>query len=334
MLEAAGGRGRFRPWVESLMPRIFGEGDPDRKEPVRVALVLLPWFCFVVALILWTLVRHKSFDFSCLLTVVMFCGCMGMLGVWSLGKRWGPVSLLPLGMLCLLGTGLGVLIGTWGWEKEWRQYWWLQTGRRVEHAKATTPVGAALDAAVIGFWDNTNNRTVDGTLVDSFRSAGYKDGSFYCVAPVLSPETAGAAIARVSYWAVGIDCCEELGSFTCGASREQKGAHGMVMPNGGFPCPTCNVERFQAAVRKAEAVHGLLSAKGALMLRWVTSVEELEQIMLREALLLLMGMIVAVGLILCGLGTWAWYVGLGNGPAAAKLAGSLRGSYGAEKQEA
>merc|ERR1719291_700449 len=90
-------------------------------------------------------------------------------------------------------------------------------GNRTAVTTATTPADARADAAWIKFSDAPQISSVDTT-----RSAGFKvGGTMYCVAPILSAQAfsgGDASTIRVSYWAVGIDCCNHAGVFSCDAS--------------------------------------------------------------------------------------------------------------------
>jgi uncharacterized membrane protein len=235
-------------------------------------------------LMVWTFLQHYSWSACVLLTGLLIAMCVAMLALVSGGVRHcGPVSLLPLGLLCLSAALLGTVFGGELWLKGWRQYWWLQTGRHVDGTSAATPAASRGDAAVLGFWDQDNGRTINGTLVDHLKSAGFKDLHYYCVAPLISADLAGAANTMVNYWAVGTDCCQQLGSFTCDASRDPQGGYGIVM----LPCthPDCHAEEFAKAVKKAEHEHGLLSAEGARFVRWVKDVSAEERSILVHAVI-------------------------------------------------
>lgn len=295
-------------WVQALQ-NLLGPGAVDRKMPARNALILGPFLAFMWVVLVWVLLQHYSVE-SCVLLTAVLCGaCAFMMFAWFMGKRWGPVSLLPLGMLCLLAVLMGSYVGREGWGSHWRQYWWLQTGLRTTSTSASTSAAARVDSVVIQF--NTNGQTTARTLVDDMRSAGYQEEHRYCVAPVLDPTSAGASEAVVNYWAIGVDCCGELGSFTCDASRSHKGGYGVVMLDGGYPCPGCNADKFRAAVAKAEAMHGLVSAPGAMYVRWVSDVSAVEFEILLGALtfVILSGFFGFFSFFI--LGSVFWYFGFG-----------------------
>mmetsp|Transcript_8735 Transcript_8735/g.13870 ORF Transcript_8735/g.13870 Transcript_8735/m.13870 type:complete len:432 (+) Transcript_8735:175-1470(+) len=293
--------------------RLLGPGDPDRTVLSRNILVAAPFLIFVWVLSMWCHLRHYSPEACVGLTIVLAVGSVSLLLQGYTGKSNSSVPLLPLGCLCLLAVSGGLFFGLQGWDYHWRQIWWSHTGSTSVARTASTPASSQLDAALIDFWESeaTFLRRND-TSVDPTRGAGYKDQHFYCVAPIMSPQTAGTAMGLVNFWAIGVDCCQTLGSFTCDASRDVAGGYGMVMLDGGMPCPGCNVDQFQLAVKKAEAEHKLVSAQGALFLRWTDKPREMRLHMLLLGLHYMWLSIVCGSLILVTLSGFAWYYGIGT----------------------
>lgn len=300
-----------RHWTE-VAARLLGPGDPDRKASVRNIMVFAPWLAFMWVLLLWVLLRHYSLDTCMVLTALLAIAAAAMVLLWIVGKRWGPVSLLVLGSLSFVAVCSGTVVGSTGWHAYWRQYWWMQTGSRSEGNSAGTPAMGLLDSTIIGFWDDATKRTINGTYVDSFRSAGYKDTHYYCVAPILSPMTEEGTYARVNFWAVGMDCCQRSSSFYCDDSRRADAGYGLVMLDDGFPCPDCHEQKFKAAVEKAEALHNLVSVPGAKMVRWVKNPIATELGMLWKAVLFILLSGIIAFCVLGLLGTVAWYYGIGK----------------------
>lgn len=301
------------PWGDAAMA-VLGPGDPDRKQAASTIMVFGPWLLFTWVMLLWLILQHYSTQMCGFLTLLSLVASAGMLAMWNAGKRWGPVSLLALGSLCMLATVGGTAVGRVGWNRYWRQYWWMQTGHRFKDTTASTPAGARVDAAFLDFFESPQSEGVraNNTAVEDLMSAGYKDDHFYCAAPVLSTDTAIGGLIRVNYWAVGIDCCRSVGSFSCEDSRDYRGGYGVVMLDGGFPCPGCNAANFKAAVAKAEAVHGLFSAPGALLIRWVRDPAAAESGVMWQSVLFLILSSMLGFLLFLTLGSLAWYYGVGK----------------------
>lgn len=308
---AATAQRELKHWTE-VAGKMLGDGDPDRKPSARFILVIAPWAVFVGELLLWVLLRHFSIQATVVLTLIVYAASLSLIVLWQMGKRWGPISLLSLGVLLVFACTMGTVIGDIGWDHYWRENWWLHTGRRSAMNSATTPAGSQSDSAMIGFWDDGLGRTVNDTSVDSLKSAGFKDDHYYCVAPILNPDSAGANLAMVNYWAVGLDCCQYLGSFTCDDSRHTSGGYGAVMLEQGLPCPGCNSDKFKKAVLKAESMHGLVSAPGAVFVRWVASPSSVTApSMLKSVFFIIIADLIAL-LVFNFLGSVTWYYGLGK----------------------
>jgi hypothetical protein len=292
-------------WLE-VVDKLLGPGDPERIPTARNMLIIGPWLVYVWVLLVWIFLQHYSMEIAAFITVIMGVGSVGLIciGVSGRFKRL-PTSPVALGFLCAVAIIVGIGMGEVGWNTCWQQYWWLQTGSQPMVNSASTPAEARVDAAVVGFWDAASGSTINGTAVDDMRAAGYRDGHYYCVAPLLDPSLAGASLKRVNFWAVGVDCCENSGSFTCDAARERLGGYGVVMlrngPYGGEP--------FRRAVRKAEGLHGLVSAERPIYVRWVDDPTTVEFSMLTEGLLFIVLTAFGGFLLFLPAGYLVWYFG-------------------------
>jgi len=283
-----------------------GDGDEDRNHQDGLILVMWPWIVFILVLLLWLILRHFSMMATIILTLLVLGWCFLMLLAWGLGRRTGRIPLITLYSLCLLAAIAGIMMAMVGWEWHWRQYWWMQTGQRFSNSTADSPALSRLDAAVVGF------EAGSATSVDFERSAGYKDGHIYCAAPVLDPLTISSGPILVNYWAVGVDCCQDVGSFTCDDARLSADASAVVMVDKGFPCPTCNVPEFVAAVRKAESTHNLASANEALYIRWAQDPNRMQRSFLKESMTFVVIVAIIAFFVFLLLGAFAWYYGIGK----------------------
>lgn len=291
--------------------RIVGDGYIEREPWAQKFVILIPWGLFSLTLILGVTLRHSSVPVTMALTGCFLVSSLAMILFWFQGQRRGPISHLTMGVLCVLATTAGFATAVYGWDHHWRQFWWTQTGFRDAATSALTPAASRADHSILNFWDENRSTTFNGTRVDNLKSAGYKDTDYYCVAPILAPASAGAGLARVNFWAVGVNCCQRYGGFTCDNAREWNAGIGLVMLNGGMPCPTCNADKFKMAIAKAEAMHGLVSVEGALFVRWVGESSHLETwLALRSIGYLVLCAGVALGAFFV-LGGTAWYYGLG-----------------------
>lgn len=129
------------------------------------------------------------------------------------------------------------------------------------NAQTSVPAGAFADAGRIVFNEDVN--------VDTHKSAGLyaNDGNIYCVAAIKAE-----ADDRVEFWAVGVDCCEAEGSFSCGPVTDEAAKAGLrVLDSRGiFPRIGGSRDYFEQARIKAEAALGLPQAGDVepLYFRW------------------------------------------------------------------
>lgn len=299
-------------WLSAL-ERTLGPGDPKRRTSARNMLMVGPWLTFVWMLLVWTILVHYSASLAVFLTVITVFLAVGMLccGLYGRFPKFNFTSPTPLGCLSLLAIGVGFAMGAVLWTAFWQEYWWIQTGRHTQLNSASTPAEVNLDAAVIGFWNASSDEPVNSTAVDYQRSAGYKSKHYFCAAPILDIDEANASLKTVNYWAIGIDCCQGIGDFTCDDSRNFQGGYGVVLLHGGYPNPSWHQAKFQKAIQKATAAHGLVSDDNAKLVRWVASPSSVEN----QLLSLGLGYIALVAL--CGLvlfffvGYYVWYLGIG-----------------------
>lgn len=311
---------QFGPRIRRDWNEYFGDGDLYRQQWAGYTMVLFPWLLFMWIILLWTILRHYLPMSTVVLTVFLGVFAFALFVFGRLGRKPGPLSIQALGVLCIVAVILGGVIGSLaGWDLVMRQYWWTSTGRYYKQVNANTDAAAHGDAALLDFRSGVTttrnisemegNHTDGGSLVATFMSAGWRDGSIYCVAPILDSSMAAVGVIRVEYWAMGIDCCQDLGFFTCGSSTSYKGAQAVVMVDGGYPCPGCNNERFDKAKQKASAAYQLVSAPDALSVLWVESPNDVTNVMLAHCLIYVFLTLILSFLFFATVGFFAWRQG-------------------------
>lgn len=259
-------------------------------EGVRVPVdtLLLPWAAFVVVLLAGLFLRHWSRTaWACLLVAFLASQVLAVARWLWRGRPASGVTRVTRAVMTFAMAIAGCAVAGTLWHHYMRQYWWMHTGVRYDSAltTASTPAEGRADAAWVRFAGPASGSPAGNlSVVDTSRAAGYRDGSIYCAAPVMSSASFGSSVVRVNYWAVGIDCCQGSGSFTCDAARSSRGEYGVPLLSGGMPCAGCNAARFEQAVRKAEALFGVVSAPGALRIRWVASAADAQRDLGRKVL--------------------------------------------------
>jgi len=82
-------------WKESMFAAL-GPGDQDRQPKARSILLTVPILMFIWEIIVFTLLQHISANACWLMTSILVVISAASIAMWTLGIRWGPVSLLAL----------------------------------------------------------------------------------------------------------------------------------------------------------------------------------------------------------------------------------------------
>lgn len=177
-----------------------------------------------------------------------------------------------LGVSCGVACILAIWFGSTGYQWYMREFWWMEIGRHYTELDATTSAQSRNDASWLHF--------KEGSHVDTMKTVGYRDGSIYCVAPVLSVNQ----VTRVEYWAIGKDCCQKRSGFTCGDAGKPGAQSAIALLGKDF------VEKalYLRAVRQAEATYKLASAEGALLVQWVRDPKSIRDGLLRSGVYMLL----------------------------------------------
>lgn len=276
---------------------ILGDPAHDRVKGDMGLLILVPLVTFLFLTWIGWIVRHWNAMAFVAIFVVAFLISLGLVVMGVTSHKHSKTPFFAVGLLMLISVIVGLLACEHGWNESWRQFWWMHTGNELG-ATAGTPAAARSDTSVISF-----QSAKDGTAwtsVDATRAAGFRRGSIYCAAPILDPDVALGDIMRVEFWAIGIDCCDDFGSFTCDASRETTGSVGVVMKGGGMPCFGCHEEEFRLAAAKAAGANKMVSAPGALYVRFVSSADSIKNLYLMKTCFSFVWSLI-LGLVLFGL---------------------------------
>jgi len=225
------------------------------------------FFGFMASYSFW-LLRHSIELVS--ITVVCAVAFVGMTLKW---KRNRPLH-KPLGVIALAGLVLGAFLGAWNYDVQGfyaQMYRSLRTYSNVEPGQLA---GTVRDAGRLNF--------ADEAAVDVDSGVGYAevDGTKYCVAPITAggSNTSGSQdtpVLSVQFWAVGVDCCDWSGSFTCGAARDSSAHSGIVQfeRRGLFNRTDWIYEGWDLARKKAEGALDLAPVSRPMYVRWATSAD-------------------------------------------------------------
>lgn len=176
--------------------------------------------------------------------------------------RAGGAAGLPFESLMAVCMGLmalvaGAVTGLYAYEAYGQSFLAITLGRSYDNVLASFP-GAA-------YSDGGQFRFASSSTVDTSKALGYRDIQTYCVAPIV--DAGSAQLRRVSFWAVGIDCCGWRGDFRCNDAGVE-GAKSAVMAadDGIFSRPRTQYIR---AATQAAAEYDLTVGDTALFIHWV-----------------------------------------------------------------
>jgi len=160
-------------------------------------------------------------------------------------------------LMCYLSASLlGLFLGHQNYDYLMGQYYALSIGREYTDVLPAEPAGGHLDAGIISF--------APGSRLDWTQSSPYRDpisGLTLCAAPIIDDTT-----EEVSFFAVGIDCCDRAG-FWCDDARDLS-AQSAAKWTPGMSTMHAEID-FTPACAKSAAIHGLTLGTPQLFLRWL-----------------------------------------------------------------
>lgn len=219
-------------------------------------LVFTPWLFFAVTATLYTFSYYQSGAL-----VYMFVACFMLVSLIFVAanshkKLERTQFWLFLGILTGISTLAGLAAGWYNYQANMVRYWAYDEGRVYTNVLPGTPGASFGDAAALIF---SSDSTVDVT-----KSVGYQGSSLYCVAPILNTQPTSS----VSFWAVGTNCCDKRGGFTCGDAGK-KGVHGgAVYLEAGSFLPSL-IPEYTAAAKEAAAFDNLPLGKNLVFVEWM-----------------------------------------------------------------
>lgn len=223
-------------------------------KPDFLIVFWMPFVVFAVLLLLFSNAFMQLPSVCCILSALAAAGSIFLIVIRNRGHVW-----FPLGVACLLATGLGTLSGFYVYDQYACFPLFYANSRIYSNVVPSQPSGAVADAGKITFSSET--------AVDANHSVGYinEKGRIYCVAPVR--DKSGSTL--IQFWAVGLDCCDSTGGFACDQAADQSAGAGVrVFDNSGFFYDS-RKDFYIKARRKAEASFGLVSADAPMYIRWV-----------------------------------------------------------------
>lgn len=251
--------------------------------PLRSALAtLISTFCLVCIAV--------SFNLSAVTLLLSFSLVVFYSALWtgegSAYERGYPSTRLFIAVL--IGSAVaGLFAGIKIYVHIYTPYYLASSGRLYENVDPFAHSAEYEDAGVIHFSSDA--------AVDTSRSFGYKASDYtYCVAPVVSrsqpvhPDSAGP---KISFWAVGKDCCGSRREFDCDGAGDndankalrikdldQDILTSLVAPNQ----ISSSQPLYMKAIQAARALHNLNvdDENHIIFLRWASDPDDTLQVWL------------------------------------------------------
>mmetsp|Transcript_101563 Transcript_101563/g.296052 ORF Transcript_101563/g.296052 Transcript_101563/m.296052 type:complete len:344 (-) Transcript_101563:16-1047(-) len=229
---------------------------------------ILPWGLFLTSFSLATFSIHYTEPMATVLCVlVIFVLSLNLLVTNVRDKSKTPESrFFPtyIGAACTVAVGLGWIIGDvtfWSFMHPSYEAERLAKYYNVDPSSLISRSGEVVATRGRRYQDAGQIYFSYQAIVDVNRSASFKMGDLYCVAPIVNPTCSGSC--GHDFWAVGKNCCSERGSeFWCDGFNNPRAKSGIRM------LTTSTRPYYRLAVLQAEGMHGL-SSTHPLFFRWV-----------------------------------------------------------------
>lgn len=228
---------------------------------------LLPWGVFLSAFSLAAFVIHyKEPLLTVFIVFAAFAASLGMLVTTIRDRNQTPESrLYPayIGAACTVAIALGWILGDvtfWSFMHPSYEAERLAKYNNVDPSSRLSRSGQVVASRGRRFQDAGEIYFSHQAVVDVNRSASFKMGDLYCVAPIVNPTC--TVSCGYDFWAVGKNCCDDTkGSFWCGeiTPKAKSGIRMMTASTRPF---------YRLAVLEAEGKHGISSVH-PLFFTWV-----------------------------------------------------------------
>jgi len=219
--------------------------------------IFTPMLFFVIVEAVFTFCGNNSV--LCGLLVVVFAGISVLFMCVPVAPEKPTQTrkfYLILGVICFFTTIIASLFGWYNWTRNMSRDAAHNGQRTYNNVLPTEPALAHLDAGKIVF-------SPDSKLNLNF-AVGYKDGSMYCVAPII--DATGNSQNKGQFFAAGQDCCEARGGFTCDDYNDPKAHSGLVYLKFDDYEP---LDKFRLAAHEVAATHGVTVSEDAIFVKWV-----------------------------------------------------------------
>eukprot|EP00451_Oxyrrhis_marina_P002030 CAMPEP_0204256122 /NCGR_PEP_ID=MMETSP0468-20130131/3592_1 /ASSEMBLY_ACC=CAM_ASM_000383 /TAXON_ID=2969 /ORGANISM="Oxyrrhis marina" /LENGTH=274 /DNA_ID=CAMNT_0051230051 /DNA_START=147 /DNA_END=971 /DNA_ORIENTATION=- len=168
-----------------------------------------------------------------------------------------------MGMVLGLAGVLGSVAGHHVYRQHIATAWFYDQHRAYTNVLPTDSAASHADAGVITF--------AKGSHVDVTQSTGYRMGPLYCAAPIMDSGSVNSA----EFWAVGVDCCSEVGDMWCDDVKDANSRVGSVVPPDVVSWLNLGAaqdyDKFRAAVQQAASQFAIIAPADPIIVRWTSS---------------------------------------------------------------
>lgn len=231
--------------------------DGGGMEYGTMLLMVIPWIIFTAVTCSFAFSYHHYPQ----IVFMVSAGCIAMSGIYfSMSGRYEGRWYMFLAGLILMATVFGVLVGYLTYHEYFLQFYAYDENRAYTNVLPSEPAAAHADAGKIDFSQSSR--------IDTTKAVGYKQGDVYCVAPVMDE----MQTSRVEYWAAGVNCCSQRSTFDCNDAGDVNARSGVVIldTNSWFGWFPSDRDKYEKAVKQAEAAFDIVSAPNPLFIKWVT----------------------------------------------------------------
>jgi hypothetical protein len=223
--------------------------------PIMLNL-FLPWILFCVTFAIWSFKFHFRYP-QFMPHVAIVLGALCFYPAWRLYEShyrgqdpmWYGYTFLTF----ILAVGFGMYFGNWNYETN---MWYAFKYRSLENYPSID-VGKELAVNVL---DAGRVYFAATAVIDRSQSWHFKDGTLYCVAPIIS--SAGMQTKTLDFWAVGTDCCSDIASdFRCGEFTNMNARSGLRLLD------ESKLQMYRLAVEQATQMYKIHSTN-PLFFEW------------------------------------------------------------------
>lgn len=237
---------------------IFAPGHRIRMNIVAMFLnVFIPWgifiFCCGVSSF-WLMYSKPELAYALLGVVYVLCGVAFFAALGARKFDPDPTWFTYASLIMLIMAIAGTVVGKNNFNNFAKPYFEIHDLKTIIGVDTSfTPGKNVMDGGIFQFGP--------GNQIDDNRSWHFHYHSTYCVAPIITNNTAPLT-QTYDFWAVGKDCCSVSASdFRCGSWGSARSSGGIRVMGGG------DLGYYKLAVQQTESLYDIM-APNPIFLTW------------------------------------------------------------------